>query len=97
MNLELVEKDKNNCIIKGSVTRGYIKDIVSAGDSFIKRAESPSMDFSGCIACDSSSVALLVHWWRFAKKEGKQVTFNNITSEMRSIMSLCNVGRLLNL
>lgn len=96
MTLELIEKDQNNCIISGFVTRNYINNIIALGDQFIVQADSPKFDFSGSKACDSTSVALAVHWWRVAQGCNKQISFINLPKEMLAIMKLSNINHIIN-
>lgn len=95
MKLELVEKSTNTCIINGFVTRDYINLIIASGDKFIAQARAPVFDFSGVEACDSSSVALLIHWWRTAKMQSKTIKFRDIPQEMLAIIKLSNVSKVI--
>jgi ABC-type transporter Mla MlaB component len=95
MDLELVVKEKNNCIINGLLTRDYVRRILVKGDNFISSSDTPVFDFSGIAECDSSSVALVVHWWRTAINQNKKVRFINYSPKMLAIMRISEVNSLL--
>lgn len=95
--LEFVVKDQNNCIINGLITREYVNNIINLGDDFISDSSSPNFSFAGITSCDSSSVALIIHWWRLASLQQKEIAFNHISEDMLSIMRISNLGGLLKL
>jgi ABC-type transporter Mla MlaB component len=92
--LELIVKDKNNCIINGLLTRTYITEIIKLGDDFITNASNPRVSFSDIKSCDSSGIALIIHWWRLATQQEKEITFNNISEDMLSIIYISNLDNL---
>lgn len=94
-NLDIVVKNKNNCIINGLLTREYVIKLLKLGEEFINNAENPHFSFSGVTKCDSSGIALLIYWWRCAKLQSKEITFEEMTSEMLDIMQLSELDRLL--
>lgn len=50
------------------------------------------IDLSEVSRSDSSGLALLIDWIRFAKKSGLDIGFQNIPSQMRNIADVCGVA-----
>lgn len=97
MEIELIVKDKNNCIINGLLTREYVSKIVSEGDEFISLSDTPVFDFNQLETCDSSSIALLIHWWRTASTQGKKIQFVNLSPKMLAIIQISEISDILKL
>ncbi len=84
-------ENKNLGIIEGQFTRQYINDIILPGEVFIASADAPCFNFKNVEVCDSAGVALIIHWWRVAFKNNKQVSFDYLSDKMLSIMHASSI------
>ena len=88
--LELETSD-SYCAIKGKFTREHINAIMRPGEDYITRVQMPSFDFQNVAICDSTGIALVIHWWRFATKHNKNICFNNLSDKMLAIMRVSGI------
>lgn len=49
------------------------------------------LDFAEVVHADSSAIALLLNWLRYAKKNRKQCIFTNLPSQLCDIANVCEV------
>ncbi|OGO93081.1 MAG: hypothetical protein A3F41_04310 [Coxiella sp. RIFCSPHIGHO2_12_FULL_44_14] len=54
-----------------------------------------TFDFSAVTVCDSSALALLVAWKRFAHHHQVGIHFINVTPSLKMLASVCNVQGIL--
>lgn len=93
--LEILITNKNSCKLKGKFTREYINDIMPAGENFITASVSPCFDLALVTLSDSAAVSLLVHYLAVAKSQNKQISFENISETMHSIIKLSGLENLI--
>jgi phospholipid transport system transporter-binding protein len=62
-----------------------------------RRTEGPDIrvDLSGITHADSSAVGLLLAWVRDATAGGRNIRFENLTENLRSLITLYDVGELI--
>ncbi|MBP9721656.1 MAG: STAS domain-containing protein [Gammaproteobacteria bacterium] len=93
--LEILVTNKNFCKLRGKFTREHINAIMPAGEKFITESDSPHFDFALVTLSDSAGVSLLVHYLAFARNQKKQVSFENLSEAMQSIIKLSGLENLI--
>ena len=53
------------------------------------------IDLKGISASDSSGLALLIEWMRWAKKNQLNISFRNIPEQIQAIAEACDVDKIL--
>ena len=52
-------------------------------------------DLSGVVQADSAGLALLIAWWRFAKKHAAVIHFKHLPETLIALMKVTNVDTVL--
>jgi phospholipid transport system transporter-binding protein len=91
-----LEKKAGNIEVKGTLDSDTIMTIMSTGFQMIKKSPSnPVFDFGAVTQADSTALALLLAWIRYAKKCGKKILYIHIPIAMIEIAEACRLGRIL--
>lgn len=89
-----LKKKENDVIeVKGVLNSDTIMSIMAEGYKFIKSlSRTITFDFSGVIESDSTALALLLAWIRFAKKNGKEILYTHVPTGMIEIAAACRLS-----
>jgi len=85
----------NGCLrVQGPVTLTTVGPLL---EEATRRSEGPEMrvDLSGVTHADSSAVGLLLAWVRDAAANGRRIRFENLTENLRSLITLYDVGEFI--
>ncbi|HVV68789.1 MAG TPA: STAS domain-containing protein [Gammaproteobacteria bacterium] len=92
-----ISKD-GKCILVGGVlsfaTVGVLRD---QGNQLQEKLQTPVFDFKEVIRADSSALALLTAWARYARGSGKTADFINIPPHLMDIACLSRLDKVLSL
>ena len=90
---ELEKKDDNIIEVKGVLDSDTIMSIMSAGYKLIKSPLTViTFDFRGVTESDSTALALLLAWIRYAKKKGKKILYIHVPAAMIEIAAACRLA-----
>jgi phospholipid transport system transporter-binding protein len=80
--------------VQGPVTLATVESLL---EDARRRFEGPEVrvDLSGVTHADSSAVGLLLAWVRDATASGRRIRFENLTENLRSLITLYDVGELI--
>lgn len=81
--------------LKGKLNVETINQILAPGHAMIDAVPASAgliLDFSEVKHADSASLALMLDWMRYAKRQNKQIDFVNITEKMKQIIRVSNLG-----
>ena len=82
--------------LTGSVTFTNLAAVRAAGEAAIAAAgERAVVDLSGLTDGNSAAVAVLVSWYRHAQGLGKDIVFLDAPAEVRNIIGLSGLSRVL--
>jgi phospholipid transport system transporter-binding protein len=73
-----------------SITIANAAHIVAAGQAAM-RAGDFTIDFSEVVRCDTSAVACVLDWLRFAQADGRKIQFIALPKDLLSLAKLYNV------
>jgi phospholipid transport system transporter-binding protein len=80
--------------VHGPVTLTTVESLL---EDARRRFEGPEIrvDLSGVTRADSSAVGLLLAWVRDGIASGRRIRFENLTENLRSLITLYDVGELI--
>ena len=61
------------------------------GREYIQQTDQPHIDLAQVEQSDSSAVALLLAWLRYAKSTGKSIQFHNVPQQLLAVAKVCGV------
>lgn len=80
-------------MIEGALTVNVIPGLIDRGNTLIKQsAGNVTFDLSGVTHVDSASLALLIDWVRYAKREKKALSFKHLPEKIVQMMKLSNLN-----
>jgi len=91
--VELKKKDKDIIEVNGVLDSDTIMSIMSTGYKLIKSHTTTTFDFRGVTESDSTALALLLAWIRYAKKKGKKILYIHVPVAMIEIAAACRLGK----
>lgn len=81
--------------ITGDITFSTVPKLNTVGIQYIVAHQEPIFDLSAVQKTDSSAIALLLAWIRDAKREHKNIHFQNIPHQVLEVAEVCGVSALL--
>ncbi len=96
MPAEIV-KNESGIKISGSIDFDCVSEVCELGNQLIKEYDKQifRINFSALTYVDSSSLALLVAWLRYAKRLEKEIQFVQVPKSLIAIADVCGVRSLL--
>src|SRR5262245_2614202 len=90
-----IEKSTNGFKILGLMNFETVMHLYQQGTLLFGPYEKIQLDFAEVVHADSSAIALLLNWLRFAKVRRKLFVFNNLPGQLLEIANVCEVMPLL--
>lgn len=94
--LVTISNENNHCKIAGAVSFSTVLELRIHGFELIKQFNEVIFDFSEVTHSDSSAIALLLNFTRFANEQKKTIAFVDLPQQLLDIASLCGVLSFLN-
>ncbi|MBA2654757.1 MAG: STAS domain-containing protein [Gammaproteobacteria bacterium] len=91
MNECRIEKDQDDFKIFGLINFETAAQLYKKGTELFVTTEEVRLDFAKVAFVDSSAIALLFNWLRFAKQKGKSFEFVNLPAQLLEIANVCEV------
>jgi phospholipid transport system transporter-binding protein len=90
----MIEFSDGRYRVQGPVTLATVQMLLEEGE---RRFDGPEIhvDLAGVTEADSSAVALLLTWSRDAASRRRRISFENLTENLRTLVTLYEVGDLL--
>lgn len=94
MNVAELKKKGNDVVeVKGALDSDTIMSLMSAGYKLIESRTVTTFDFRGVTESDSTALALLLAWIRYAKKKDKKILYMHVPVAMIEIAAACRLGK----
>jgi ABC-type transporter Mla MlaB component len=81
--------------LEGNLNPQTVTSLLTLGKAYIAKYENPHFDLQAVDGCDSSGLALLVCWWRFATLHDKHIHFSHLPKQAKSLSQVCMLDSLL--
>lgn len=81
--------------LAGELSFETVPPLVRRGRSLFEAEGDVSLDLAEVTRADSAGVALLIEWRREARRQGRNIQFENIPPQMQAIARLSRVDQLL--
>ena len=86
-----IERTCEGFKILGLMTFDTVGLLYKQGIALFAPDKEVQFDFAGVSHVDSSAIALLLNWLRFAKKNNKNFSFYNLPGQLLEIANVCEV------
>jgi phospholipid transport system transporter-binding protein len=90
----VIERLDGRFRVRGSVTLASVQALLDEGKQAFA-GDDLRIDLSGVTEADSSAVALMLDWAREATARGARICFENLSENLRTLISLYDVGEFL--
>jgi len=90
----VIERHDGRFRVRGSVTLASVQVLLDQGKQTFA-GDDLRIDLSGVTEADSSAVALMLDWAREATARGARICFENLSENLRTLISLYDVGEFL--
>ena len=90
----VIERADGRWRVCGPVTLASVESLLAQGKQALNGNEL-TFDLSGVSEADSSAVALMLAWSREASARGASICFQNLPQNLRTLVSVYDVGELL--
>lgn len=91
----LTKSDFNIARIRGDLDKFTIIEMIAQGESYIDSVDEGCFDLANVSKCDSSGIALLLRWCRYAKKQNKVIRFTHVPKHVRALARVCALERII--
>jgi ABC-type transporter Mla MlaB component len=91
----MLEKKNDSIEVKGVLDSDTVMTILSLGYQWIQQLPKPVFDFGAVTHADSTALALLLDWSRYAKKARKKISYTHIPIAMIEIAQACRLSKIL--
>ena len=88
-------KKQEKIILAGSVSFENVDTVYQSGIKLIQAESNPCIDCSALVHTDSSALALLIAWVRFAKNRQKDLVFDNVTETVFNLSRVYGLESIL--
>jgi phospholipid transport system transporter-binding protein len=85
----------NLATLSGDINFANVVKLRRLGEAAMDKITELSFDFSAVHQCDSSALALLIAWQRYAKKNLKIIHFLQVPASLVAFAKVCNVQDIL--
>lgn len=89
-----VQNDGRSRVV-GSLVFATVSELLPAGFDAITQGQATHIDLSAVTTSDSSGLALLIEWLSAARAAGKNLTYENMPSQLQHLAHLSEVEELL--
>jgi phospholipid transport system transporter-binding protein len=86
-----IEKNNDDFKISGLINFDTVTHLYKQGTELLNNIDQVTLDFSKVTHTDSSGIALLLNWLRFARVKGKTFKFANLPGQLLEIANVCEV------
>ncbi|OGT57350.1 MAG: hypothetical protein A3F14_06245 [Gammaproteobacteria bacterium RIFCSPHIGHO2_12_FULL_43_28] len=90
-----ITMDNHRVILTGALCFSNVMLIYKKSLLYFKQTPELEIDFSQLKSCDSSGLALIFEWLRWAKRHQRAIRFTALPSELQSIAYAARVNQVL--
>ena len=89
----MIVRQGNRYLIEGPVTLDNVGTLLAEGAAF--EGDGVIVDLAGVTVADSSALSLLLEWVRRFSRSGRQISFANMSPNLRSMADLYGIADLI--
>lgn len=90
----MISCEGDRCKLQGAVHNGNVLTVLDEGKlKFV--APHVTVDLGGLTEVDSTAISLLLEWRRAAQRENREITYINLSKNLKSLAELYGVSDLL--
>lgn len=89
------DKDTKTFRLSGELSFASVQDVMADANKQFADADELNIDLHHVSRSDSTGIAILIEWMRFAQQTGKQIYFYNVPQQMLSLASACGMEQIL--
>jgi phospholipid transport system transporter-binding protein len=90
----MISCEGDRCTLQGAVNSGNVLAVLDEGKlKFV--APHVTVDLGGLTEVDSTAISLLLEWRRAAQRENREITYVNLSKNLKSLAELYGVSDLL--
>ena len=89
----MIVRQGNRYLIEGPVTLDNVGTLLAEGAAF--EGDGVIVDLAGVTGADSSALSLLLEWVRRFSGSGRQISFANMSPNLRSMADLYGIADLI--
>jgi phospholipid transport system transporter-binding protein len=86
--IALIEERNNILYVKGELHFINVEQIWHESLKWLNQYDHLQFDFSEVGASDSAGLALMLEWIKYAKLQGKNVSFSHVPNQLKSIIEI---------
>lgn len=86
--------DRDRIVMSGQLNFTTVAGVWNDSLSLLDRNEKIIIDLSQVVSADSSALALLIEWLKYAEKKHKTILFQNVPAQLQSIARVAGVQHL---
>ena len=90
-----ITQNENSWEISGDILMENVSQLLEKSKNLVL-SDSVVVDFKQVLDLDTSAVSLMLEWQRRAIAENKQLTFVNLSANLKSLIDLYGVEALIN-
>jgi len=90
-----ITQNENSWEISGDILMENVSQLLEKSKNLVL-SDSVVVDFKQVLDLDTSAVSLMLEWQRRAIAENKQLTFVNLSANLKSLIDLYGVETLIN-
>lgn len=90
-----ISVDNHRVIVKGSLCFANVMTIYKKSLAYFNQTPELEIDFSQLKSCDSSGLALIFEWLKWAKQHQRSICFTALPSELQSIAVAARINQVL--
>lgn len=90
-----IDVTNNRAVVSGALNFNTVAALRLKGNRLIKNHLQLEFDFEKVTYCDSSSLALLTAWKRYAHKNHKNITFKQLPESLMAVARVSSLNKVL--
>lgn len=95
MNSASISYQNNRLMVSGDLGFQTVMNVWTQSLPLMMQASELQFDLSNVISSDSSALALLLEWIKYAKRMQKNISFQYIPEQLNSIIAVAGIKNIL--
>lgn len=91
-----INQNNDRLLVSGQLDFGTVVGLWNTSLPLLSKNQKLIFDLAQVTSADSSALALLLEWLKYADRERKEISFQNIPAQLQSIADVSGIGKLFN-
>jgi phospholipid transport system transporter-binding protein len=91
----MIRYEQGSAYVEGPLAFDTVMALLPQGFNLLMQHTCVTFDFSNVLQADSAGLALIMEWWRFAKKHAAEVRFANVPEALKALIAVTNLDQAL--